>query len=254
MKLLNLGCVNRLHPDWENCDLNPSDPGTKAVDLLRPLPWASASFDGVYCSHVLEHLPRGKVYSVLKEIRRILQTRGTFLVVVPDLAGIVRAYLQSFDEARKELPGSQLRHEWMTLELLDQLVRETPGGCMGRWWKLDPVPGKEFIQTRVGQEATAHWKDRDGKATPVPSTDSIYMSEPFDEKRRMAFLKTGENHRWMYDEVSLGYLLSKEGFIDVKVCRADESGIQDFRHYDLDTDESGQVRKPDSLFMEAIAP
>ena len=136
MKLLNLGCGNRLHPDWENCDLNPSNPGTKAVDLLRPLPWASASFEGVYCSHVLEHLPRGKVSSVLKEIRRILQTRGTFRVVVPDLAGIVRAYLQSFEEARKELPGSQLRHEWMTLELLDQLVRETPGGCMGRWWKL----------------------------------------------------------------------------------------------------------------------
>lgn len=254
MKLLNLGCGNRLHPDWENCDLNPSDPGTKAVDLLRPLPWASASFEGVYCSHVLEHLPRGKVSSVLKEIRRILQTRGTFRVVVPDLAGIVRAYLQSFEEARKELPGSQLRHEWMTLELLDQLVRETPGGCMGRWWKLDPVPGKEFIQTRVGQEATAHWKDRDPKETPVPSTDSIYMSEPFDEKRRLAFLKTGENHRWMYDEVSLGYLLFKEGFVDVKLCRADESSIQDFPMYHLDTDETGRVRKPDSLFIEATAP
>jgi SAM-dependent methyltransferase len=254
MKLLNLGCGNRLHPDWENRDLNPSAPGTKAVDLLRPLPWASATFDGVYCSHVLEHLPRGKVPSILKEIRRILQPGGILRLVVPDLAGIARAYLQSFEEARKDLPGSKLRHEWMTLELLDQLVREQPGGFMGRWWKLDPVPGQEFIRARVGQEATDHWQDRSSHAGEIPSTEPIYLGEPMDEKSRLAFLKTGENHRWMYDEVSLAELLSKEGFLNVKLFRADESGIRDFPKYRLDTDESGQVRKPDSLFMEAQAP
>jgi SAM-dependent methyltransferase len=253
-KLINIGCGRTYHPDWENYDLAPVHPEIKKINLERSLPLPGKSYEAVYCSHVLEHLSRSRVPQVLKEFARILQPGGICRIVVPDLAEIARAYLQSYEEAQKKLPGGRLRHEWMTLELLDQLVRATPGGCMGRWWKLDPVPGKEFIQTRVGQEATAHWKDRDPKETPVPSTDSIYMSEPFDEKRRLAFLKTGENHRWMYDEVSLGYLLSKEGFVDVKLCRADESGIQDFRHYHLDTDESGQARKPDSLFMEARAP
>jgi len=254
IKLLNLGCGGRCHPDWENCDLNASSPQIKNVDLLGPLPWEEATFEAVYCSHVLEHLPRGKVPSVLKEIRRILHRKGILRLVVPDLAGIARAYLQSYEEAQKKLPGGRLRHEWMTLELLDQLVRETPGGYMGRWWELDPVPGKEFIQTRVGQEATAHWKDRDSTMAPIPSTDSIYLGELVDEKRRLAFLKTGENHRWMYDEVSLAELLSREGFLNVKKCRADESGIRNFPIYHLDTDESGQVRKPDSLFMEGCAP
>ena len=254
MSLLNLGCGARLHPNWLNCDLNPSNPEIKSVDLLRPLPWPSANFDSVYCSHVVEHLPRGKVPSVLKEIRRILRPRGILRLVVPDLAGIARAYLQSFEEARKDLPGSKLRHEWMTLELLDQLVREQPGGFMGRWWKLDPVPGQEFIQARVGQEATAHWQDRSSHAGEIPSTEPIYLGEPMDEKSRLAFLKKGGNHRWMYDEVSLGQLLIQAGFLKVKPCHADESAIRDFAMYHLDTDETGRVRKPDSLFMEAQAP
>lgn len=254
MKLLNLGCGGRCHPDWENCDLNSSSPQIKKVDLLGPLPWEEATFEAVYCSHVLEHLPRGKVPSVLQEIRRILHRKGILRLVVPDLAGIARAYLQSFEEAKKDLPGSKLRHEWMTLELLDQLVREKSGGFMGRWWKLDPVPGQEFILARVGQEATAQWKNKSMHAGEIPSTDPIYPEEPMDEKSRLAFLKTGECHRWMYDEVSLRQLLIQTGFVDVKSCQADESAIREFSSYHLDTNESRQVRKPDSLFMEARAP
>jgi hypothetical protein len=254
MKLLNLGCGGRCHPDWENCDLNSSSPLIKKVDLLRPLPWKEATFEAVYCSHVLEHLPRGIVPSVLKEIRRIIHRKGILRLVVPDLAGIARAYLESFEEAKNDLPGGKLRHEWMTLELLDQLVREKSGGFMGRWWKLDPVPGQDFIQARVGQEATAHWKNTSPHAGTIPSTDPIYLGELVDEKSRLAFLKTGENHRWMYDEISLGQILIKAGFKDVKSCQADESAIGDFPTYHLDTDKNGRVRKPDSLFMEGRAP
>jgi hypothetical protein len=190
---------------------------------------------------------------VLKEIRRIIHRKGILRLVVPDLAGIARAYLESFEEAKNDLPGGKLRHEWMTLELLDQLVREKSGGFMGRWWKLDPVPGQDFIQARVGQEATAHWKNRSPHAGAIPSTDPIYFGGPVDEKSWGAFLKTGENHRWMYDEVSLGQLLIQAGFLDVKSCQANESRIRYFSTYNLDTDETGRVRKPDSLFMEGRA-
>jgi hypothetical protein len=43
------------------------------------------------------------------------------------------------------------------------------------------------------------------------------------------------------------------GFIDVRVCRADDSRIPDFNSYGLDMIE-GKIRKPDSLFMEAMKP
>jgi hypothetical protein len=56
----------------------------------------------------------------------------------------------------------------------------------------------------------------------------------------------------MYDRISLKTLLENAGFHKVRVCTATESLIPDFKQYNLDTDEVGKIRKPDSLFMEAI--
>ena len=68
------------------------------------------------------------------------------------------------------------------------------------------------------------------------------------------FRLSGEVHQWMYDRVSLGRLLTSAGFSEVRVCQAQDSAIADFASYQLDTDEAGAVRKPDSLFMEARKP
>jgi hypothetical protein len=65
------------------------------------------------------------------------------------------------------------------------------------------------------------------------------------------FRLSGEVHQWMYDRLSLGRLLSSAGFSDIRVCKAAESVITDFASYGLDADAQGNVRKPDSLFMEA---
>ena len=64
------------------------------------------------------------------------------------------------------------------------------------------------------------------------------------------FRGAGEIHRWAYDSFSLGRLLAQSRFVDIRVCRVDESRIPDFNYYELDA-IGGQVRKPDSLFMEA---
>ena len=60
----------------------------------------------------------------------------------------------------------------------------------------------------------------------------------------------GEIHQWMYDRYSLSELLSQVGFTEIKVCSAFESEIQTWETYQLDV-INGEVRKPDSLFMEA---
>jgi hypothetical protein len=57
----------------------------------------------------------------------------------------------------------------------------------------------------------------------------------------------------MYDRVSLKRLLEECGFTHVRVCTAYESRIEGFASYGLDIVD-GRVRKPDSLFMEAIKP
>ena len=64
------------------------------------------------------------------------------------------------------------------------------------------------------------------------------------------FRQQGEIHRWMYDRFSLRELFEKSGFVDFHVKRADESQIDRFVEFQLDSHE-GEVRKPDSIFVEA---
>jgi len=65
------------------------------------------------------------------------------------------------------------------------------------------------------------------------------------------FRMSGEIHQWMYDRFSLKRLLEQAGFIEVLQTSAYESRIPNWAAYQLDT-QDGKVRKPDSLFMEAI--
>jgi hypothetical protein len=65
------------------------------------------------------------------------------------------------------------------------------------------------------------------------------------------FRQGGEVHRVMYDRAVLGHLLESCGFAEPKVFTAGTSRIPDFDRYELDR-VGGAVRKPDSLFMEAV--
>ena len=67
------------------------------------------------------------------------------------------------------------------------------------------------------------------------------------------FRESGEIHRWMYDRFSLQRLLNQAGFVEVKVCNADVSSIPAFNSYELDMLDN-KVRKPDSLYIEAVKP
>lgn len=66
-------------------------------DLRRPLPFADASFDLVYCSHVLEHFAHPDLQRLLQQVLRILRPGGRFLVAVPDASLYIDAYLKRSD-------------------------------------------------------------------------------------------------------------------------------------------------------------
>jgi hypothetical protein len=65
-----------------------------------------------------------------------------------------------------------------------------------------------------------------------------------------AFRSQGEVHHWMYDRYSLKVLLESCGFKDVKRQSAFDSAIPHWNSFELDG-KGREVRKPDSLFMEA---
>lgn len=243
--LCNLGCGTRTHPDWINIDFHGDGSRVFAWDLRRGFPFPDGICDVVYSSHAIEHFDRSGARRFLQECRRVLKHRGMLRLVAPDLEGVARAYLSCLDAVRKGEAGADDRYEWIVIELLDQLVRHRSGGEMLKYWCRDVVPAEDFVAERIGVE---YWRAR-----PYCRGRQL-TDEPLDARQVGEFRLGGEVHQWMYDRYSLGKLLSSIGFDDIRACGADESSIPGFVNYRLDTEDDGSVYKPDSFFLEAIAP
>jgi predicted SAM-dependent methyltransferase len=62
-------------------------------DLRKPLPWPDNTFDGIYASHLFEHMYLDEVRRLALECRRVLRPGGALRVVVPDVAVLVEGYV-----------------------------------------------------------------------------------------------------------------------------------------------------------------
>lgn len=67
------------------------------------LGYPDASFDLLFSSHMLEHIPHFKIDAVLSEFNRVLKTGGGIRLLCPDLAVIARAYVQNDQALRAAL-------------------------------------------------------------------------------------------------------------------------------------------------------
>jgi len=251
--LANFGCGGCFHSDWVNFDFVSQSPDVIQHDLRTRLPLNDGSCAVVYHSHVLEHFPRAFALLFLQECYRVLAPGGVLRVVVPDLEAIARLYLGNLEGALAGDAQAALRYEWLTLELMDQMVREESGGEMLKYWQLDPMPAEEFVIERAGREVLQFIESYRAKAlSGAPAPPAPHQPPKLEEVAK--FRTGGEVHKWMYDRWSLRVLLERTGFDEIRVCAASESRIPDFARYRLDLNEDGSARKPDSLFMEARKP
>lgn len=277
MNFLNLGCGYRFHQSWTNVDLTSTGEGIIAHNLLHRLPFSEATFECVYHSHVLEHLPKSAAQSFLQECYRVLSPSGVLRVVVPDLEELARTYLSTLEQTVNGAQGRNAVYEWMMLELLDQHVRNSSGGEMARYLSQRPLPGKEFILKRGGSEVENLFKEAHTE-TNLPSgvwqhpflkrlrcfhRYPIYVREIFYKfllgkdyraLRIGRFRISGEVHQWMYDRYSLTALLKQCGFREIVQRSATESYLSNWNSFHLDTGPDGKVYKPNSLYMEAKKP
>lgn len=241
--LINVGCGSTFHHQWINFDIAPRHPSVIQHDINEILPFEDSSVDFLYNSHVLEHLDRKQALNFTKECYRVLKTTGILRVVVPDLETIAKLYLKYLKKAEGGCASGEARYDWMLLELMDQLTRHEPGGEMLRHWQQPNIGEKDFIIERLGEEVRPHLREK-------PTAENSSNVEP-NEKKIGAFRLSGEVHRWMYDKFSLDRLLKSVGFKHVDSLPADQSHLQNWQSYLLDTTKEGDTRKPDSLFMEA---
>lgn len=274
-KMINIGCGAIHHPDWINLDIASDDPAVMPVDITRGLPFASASVSVCYSSHVLEHMDRQAARFMLDECFRVLQSGGVLRLVVPDLEAIAREYLTILEKLVQGDSSRAQDYDWIMLEMYDQVARNRAGGEMVTFLTRLAPKSRAYVISRIGDEAERIWESAVATAKSAPSVTSMQAwHKRFNHFRlqlaslivrliagraaatsliRGVFRDSGEVHQWMYDRYSLGRLLEQAGFTAVKVCKAHESSIVGFDAYDLDT-KSGKVRKPDSLFIEALKP
>ena len=263
IEYLNLGCGYRYNQQWTNVNFTATGKEVIAYDLLKKIPFADNTFEVVYHSHLLEHIPKDRAQSFITECYRVLQPGGIIRVVVPDLEQIARVYLESIKQADKSEQGAA-NHEWMTLELLDQLVRDRRGGDMAAYLAKEKIHNREFVTQRFGQEAKRVWQTKQQPSSNMlkqfKKAIANYELLPKSLNRLFKaiqigyYRQNGEVHQWMYDRYSLSVLLKNCGFENIVRRTASESYIPNWDSFNLDTEPDGSIYKPDSLFVEAIKP
>lgn len=285
MKLLNLGCGQKYHEHWINIDFVSNSPNVQSYNLLKGIPKKDNSIDVVYHSHVLEHFTKDDGHKFIKECFRVLKGDGIIRIAVPDLETIVKEYLKNLQQAMTGDYMAKHNYNWIKLELFDQMVRNVSGGKMKDYLFQPEIPNESFVFSRMGAEGKeirdAYLNNQKPPVTkPIITNPLAEVSKPSGlikilKRIKRYITKTtakatinelseeqikvmqigqfrlgGEIHQWMYDRFSLTELLKEVGFKDIEVCSAFESSIPEWESYNLDV-INGEVRKPDSLFIEA---
>lgn len=265
---INLACGGKLcrEAGWINADHNPSAKAVMALNLLRPLPFHDNTFDIVYHSQFIEHLPHDKAFSFIRECHRILKPNGILRLVTPDLKNQAAEYLRNL-EAVLNSPNDEsarLRYDWIRLEMLDQLTRHASGGDMVNFLNLSGRGVRDYLCERMGRSGEnlipAYESAKKGMSLKaIVSLIKGYaiasLNKIIPEALRVGrFRLSGESHLCMYDEYFLSILLAKSGFENIEKVGAKESRIPNWDMTQLDCDKQGNPDCEASLFMEAVKP
>lgn len=277
MELLNLGCGSHYHKDWINIDFVSNNEHVKTHNLLNGIPINNDSIDVVYHSHLLEHFSKEDGFCFIQECYRVLKKDGIIRIAVPDLEIIAKEYLKNLLLAIEGDKEAKNNYEWIKLELFDQMMRNESGGEMLKYLHQPVISNETYVFNRIGLEGKIIRKSFLDKPISFYKTERTQLKASglkiILKKIRGIFEKIkpgistmtmqqskalkigqfrlgGEIHQWMYDRYSLAELLKKVGFEEIKICTPFESKILNWETYELDV-VNKEIRKPDSLFIEA---
>jgi SAM-dependent methyltransferase len=128
------------------------------LDVSRRFRFPDASFEAVYCSHLLEHLHADVAERCLSEVHRVLVPEGVLRIAVPDLDNMVRQYdpsnpddwLYGIFQGRAAGDSQTARHWWhynaASLEALLRRVGFTE--VARREFRQGRCPDLDRIETR----------------------------------------------------------------------------------------------------------
>ena len=269
LKKLNFGCGTRFAQGWTNIDFHGDGVNVMRVNLLAGFPFPDNYFDAVYSSHVLEHFTPQHGTFLIQESCRVLKPGGILRTVVPDLEATIQEYTRILAMEDSDTRKEPL-YRWITIELLDQLVRTSGAGEMG------PLIARvangrdekmiQYLQSRVESELSPSTVSdtlmrRLARVTPaklITKLTYLYLDVVKHlvprNLRPMVWSGTsiGEKHRWMYDRFGLSLLLQSCGFENARLLSFNESAIPGFCSDGLDSNADGRPYKNVSIYCEAL--
>lgn len=264
-KFLNLACGDFYvkNGDWVNLDWYPHSKYVQKANLITRLEFPDETFEVVYTSHFVEHIPKEKLDFILRECHRVLKPSGILRIVVPDFENIVREYIQNLESNQLE------KAEFNTVELLDQCVRSESGGMLAAWRGSAGLSQefRNYVTHRTGYiYKTPSIEEKRNKKSKIripkitrTRIQWLYckaltkLMPAWFVQNHINFTNTGELHKWVYDEKVLSKNLLSAGFKQVLRVSSSESQIKDFPHIPLDLDENGNTRKgAESMYLEAV--
>jgi len=111
--------------------------GVRYGDILNGLPIADGAADGVYASHVLEHFSLADCATALRNTFRLLRPGGVFRLVIPDLEGRARKYLERLAGGDAQANSWFMRNAGLGVENRDRglaaLARAVLGNTAHLW-------------------------------------------------------------------------------------------------------------------------
>lgn len=249
---VNLGCGSKFLEDWINIDLTSSSNFVIKHNFLKGIPLESNSSDIVYHSHVIEHLPKTQAQPFINECHRVLKPGGIIRIATPNLEGIVKTYLEKLEKtiAEQDIDSAD-EYDWILLELLDQTVRSSSGGEMGKWIFSENLKCQDFVIQRIGTDVL-EWRKKKSKENRLQhrmqEIKKFLFKIGFIRKYlHGSFRESGEVHLWLYDKFSLSRLLLNTGFNNISVCTASTSNFDNWCSFKLDNETDSA-----SIFIEGI--
>jgi SAM-dependent methyltransferase len=137
--------------------------GVRYGDIVKGLPLAAGTADGVYASHVLEHLTFADCAVALRNTFRLLKAGGLFRLVVPDLECRARQYLKRLEDGDTQANSWFMRAAGLGAEHRSRgaaaLARATFGNSAHLWMWDEPAMAAALRQAGFADVRRCRFND-----------------------------------------------------------------------------------------------
>ena len=211
---LQYGCGQSCPDSWINFDASPTLrlqrlPGIGRLfkqgatvfpasvrfgDIVQGLPIPDGSVQGIYASHVLEHLSYADFWTALDHTFRLLRPGGIFRLVVPDLKSRAQKYIEQLETGQAAANSWFMRSAQLGSESSSRGLLELARGWFGRsshlWmWDENSLAAALDKTGFVGIRRCRYGDCKDGNFRLVEDASRFYDANDGVEECAMEAMK-----------------------------------------------------------------